>query len=107
MAQIGVILVRESWAALYEYFGGLTAERLEGLALRVAQEIQRAFPTLAEADTCMMDIIDNIMPQEPPVQEKSMPPSMPIPLLQRGPSADVQDVTEVPTAKRVLCPECP
>ena len=57
-------LVRESWAPLYEYFGGLTAERLEGLALRVAQEIQRAFPALAEADNCMMGIIDIIMPQK-------------------------------------------
>ena len=44
-------LAQESWVALYEYFGGSTVERLEGLALRAAQEIQRAFPTLAEADT--------------------------------------------------------
>ena len=55
----------------------------------------------------MMDIIDIIMPQEPPVQAKAMPPSGPKPVLKRGPGADVQDVTEAPTAKRAYVDDVP
>ena len=55
----------------------------------------------------MMDIIDIIMPQEPPVQAKAMRPGMPKPVLKGGRGADVQDVTEAPIAKRAYVHDVP
>ena len=100
-------LVQESWTAFQDYFGDLDREYLDMLALRMAQQIQRAFDRLTDADKFIREfrriiVLSSDAPKVPEVKDvhEVLKGVMPQPKCKARPkrdrdNIDVPDVIEV------------